>query len=240
MFSACFIICQKTFLKIKLSFPMVYKIEKSFIRIKTRWHSGSFPKDWLPWQHHCPLAEAMMQVHGQSRRAYTRPLLDIQLSEVSRPPLWPPASAISLVPENRWNFCGNVRNISAVHDLKVLQIFQIGLLPIQHFSYKAEQFLPVLNLHFFSARKKSKMKRNTKLVYTYHFISSSQGLTVSLSWMKRGFKNLPNTNFSKKFHLQRMTISNKFEWSNPIIVGSKCGRRKARSGSNLLNSIQLR
>lgn len=130
MFSACFIICQKTFPKIKLSFPMVYKIEKSFIRIKTWWHSGSFPKDWLPWQHHCPLAEAMMQVHGQSRHAYTRPLLDIQLSEVSRPPLWPPASAISLVPENRWNFCGNVRNISAVHDLKVLQIFQIGLLPI--------------------------------------------------------------------------------------------------------------
>lgn len=29
IFSACFIICQKTFLKIKLSYPTVYKIEKS-------------------------------------------------------------------------------------------------------------------------------------------------------------------------------------------------------------------
>lgn len=155
-------------------------------------------------------------------------------------PLWPPASAISLMPENRRNFCGNVRNISAVHDLKVLQIFQIGLLPILRFSYKAEQFLPALNLHFFSAQKKSKMKRNTKLVYTYHIISSSQGLTVSLPWMKRGFKNLPSANFLKKFHLQRMTISYKFEWSKPLIVGSKWGGRKTRrSGSNFLNSVQL-
>lgn len=49
-------------------------------------------------------------------------------------------------------FCGYVRNISVVHDLEVLQIFQIGPPPTLHFSYKVEQFLPVLDLHFFSAQ----------------------------------------------------------------------------------------
>lgn len=48
--------------------------------------------------------------------------------------------------------CGNVRDISVVHDLEVLQIFQIGPPPTLHFSYKVEQFLPVLNLHFFLYR----------------------------------------------------------------------------------------
>lgn len=156
-------------------------------------------------------------------------------------PLWPPASAVLLVLENRWNFCENVRNISAVHDLEVLQIFQIGLPPILHFSYKVGQFLPVLNLHFFSAQKKSKIKRNTKLVYTYHFISSLWGLTVSISWMKRGFINLPtSTDFLKKFHPRRMTISYKFGWSDPIIFDYMGAGRKARkSGSNFLNYFHL-
>lgn len=79
----------------------------------------------------------------------------------------PPALHHFISAINRWNFCENVRNTSAVHDLEVLQIFQIGLLPISHFSYKVERFLLVLNLHFFSAQKKSKIKRIATLAYTY-------------------------------------------------------------------------
>lgn len=60
---------KKKFLKIKFSYPIVYKVERSFLRIKIHFYPQdknvmgwrSVSEHWLPWQHLCPLAKVLVR-----------------------------------------------------------------------------------------------------------------------------------------------------------------------------------